>query len=118
MHQVPVFTDFHAARTLIHSLKSSDALARSETLAFVVMPTHLHWLFILKAGHLAEVVGAVTSVAAHRLGRRLWQPGYYDHGVRGDEDLRGMARYIIGNPVRARLVERVGDYPHWDAVWL
>jgi len=29
-----------------------------------------------------------------------------------------MARYIIGNPVRSGLVQRVGDYPFWDAVWL
>ncbi|WP_295448563.1 transposase [uncultured Thiodictyon sp.] len=118
LHQAAVFADFLAARTLIQCLKSSDDLARSETLAFVVMPTHLHWLFVLKAGNLAEVVGAVKSVSAHRLGRRLWQPGYFDHGIRRDEDLRGVARYIIANPVRARLVEQVGDYPHWDAMWL
>jgi len=29
-----------------------------------------------------------------------------------------MARYIVMNPKRAGLVERVGDYPHWDAIWL
>ncbi|MFV3292807.1 transposase, partial [Pseudomonas sp. NY11955] len=29
-----------------------------------------------------------------------------------------VARYIIANPIRAGLVSRVGDYSHWDAVWL
>ncbi|MFV3290267.1 transposase, partial [Pseudomonas sp. NY11955] len=29
-----------------------------------------------------------------------------------------VARYIVANPIRAGLVSRVGDYPHWDAVWL
>ncbi|NJC47919.1 UNVERIFIED_ORG: hypothetical protein GGR78_001170 [Xanthomonas campestris] len=29
-----------------------------------------------------------------------------------------MARYLIANPLRAELVERVGDYPFWDAIWL
>jgi hypothetical protein len=38
--------------------------------------------------------------------------------LRRDEDLRAVARYVILNPVRAGLVQRVGDYPHWDAVWL
>jgi len=29
-----------------------------------------------------------------------------------------MARYIVANPLRAGLVERIGDYPLWDATWL
>lgn len=48
----------------------------------------------------------------------LWQPGYYDHLIRDDENLRDAARYIVANPLRAGLVERLGDYPLWDAVWI
>jgi len=51
-------------------------------------------------------------------GGPVWQKGYYDHAVRCDEDLRRLARYMIANPLRAGLVERIGDYPLWDAVWL
>jgi hypothetical protein len=29
-----------------------------------------------------------------------------------------LARYVVANPVRAGLVQRVGQYPHWDAIWL
>jgi hypothetical protein len=32
--------------------------------------------------------------------------------------LRDIARYIIANPLRAGLAESIGDYPHWDAIWL
>jgi hypothetical protein len=35
-----------------------------------------------------------------------------------EEDLAQIARYVVLNPVRAGLVRRVGDYPHWDAAWL
>ena len=54
------------------------------------------------------------------LGRQgaLSQKGYHDHGVRREEDLRVLARYVVANPVRAGLVGRVGNYPLWDAVWL
>lgn len=38
--------------------------------------------------------------------------------MRREDDLRAAARYIIMNPVRAGLVEKVGDYPLWDAIWL
>jgi REP element-mobilizing transposase RayT len=113
-----VFADLHPARVLIQALKASDNQGRTETLAFVVMPHHLHWLFFLKAGRLQDVVGAVKSVTAHRLHRPIWQDGYHDHALRQEEDLRDIARYIVRNPLRAGLVTRLGDYPHWDAKWL
>jgi hypothetical protein len=25
---------------------------------------------------------------------------------------------VVGNPLRAGLVEQLGDYPYWDCVWL
>ena len=116
--RVPVFEDLRSARILIQALKASDQQGHSETLAFVVRPDHLHWLFVLKAGRLQDAVGAVKSVTAHRLRQPVWQDGYHDHALRQEEDLRAVARYIIANPVRAGLVERLGDYPHWDAAWL
>jgi putative transposase len=38
--------------------------------------------------------------------------------LRHEDDLAKLPRYIVANPLRAGLVERVGDYSHWDAVWL
>ena len=49
---------------------------------------------------------------------KVWQSTYHDHGRRDDEDLRETARYVVANPLRAGLVRSIGDYPHWDAVWL
>lgn len=51
-------------------------------------------------------------------GQKLWQAGFHDHALRGGEDIRAVARYVIANPLRAGLVGRVGEYPHWDAMWL
>ena len=36
----------------------------------------------------------------------------------GEDDLFAVARYIVANPVRAGLVERIGDYPFWDSAFL
>jgi len=83
------------------------------------MPDHLHWLMQLGSrGSLAQVIGAVKAATAHRIGRRIWQDGFHDHALRQEEDMTSIARYIVANPLRAGLVERLGDYPHWDAVWL
>ncbi len=48
----------------------------------------------------------------------LWQKSFYNHALRKNEDVRAIARYIVSNPLRAGLVENIGDYPLWDAVWL
>ncbi len=50
--------------------------------------------------------------------QRLWQPGFHDRALRAEEDRLAAARYIVANPLRAGLVRRVADYPHWDCVWL
>jgi REP element-mobilizing transposase RayT len=115
----PVFSDLRSARLLVNALREAQARDTATTLAFVVMPDHMHWLMQLGAdASLAKVVGTVKAVTAHRIGRRVWQDGFHDHALRQEEDLAEVARYIVANPLRAGLVERVGDYPHWDAVWL
>lgn len=67
---------------------------------------------------LSRCMGGVKSVSARQLGMPLWQKGFHDHAVRKEEDLPALARYVVANPVRAGLVQRVGQYPHWDAIWL
>jgi REP element-mobilizing transposase RayT len=115
----PVFSDLRSARVLVNALRKAQARNEATTLAFAVMPDHMHWLMQLGAdASLAKVVGAVKAVTAHGIGRRIWQDGFHDHALRQEEDLVEVARYIVANPVRAGLVERAGDYPHWDAVWL
>jgi len=91
---------------------------RAETLCYMLMPDHLHWLLVLHQGKLSEAVKLLKGRTAHAIGQPVWQANYFDHAVRQDEDLRKIARYIVANPLRAKLVERIGDYSLWDAVWL
>jgi REP element-mobilizing transposase RayT len=41
----------------------------------------------------------------------VWQNGYHDHGLRNDEDYRARVRYVMQNPVRAGLVNRIEEFP-------
>ena len=70
----PVFGDFVAGRRLVRILRYSDVRGASKTLAYVVMPDHFHWLFILGARQtLPGVVGTVKSMSARAMGlSRLW----------------------------------------------
>jgi len=119
----PWFKDFKNGRMLVERLQNEQA--RADTLAYVVMPDHLHWLMQLKAGtQLAKVVQNIKKISASKinqsLGRtgKIWQSGYYDHALRKEEDIQSIARYIVANPLRAGLVTEIGQYPLWDAKWL
>ena len=117
--RAPAFADFRAARCVIRAMHEPSVASVVETLAFVVMPDHVHWLVQLNDGvRLGEVVRRFKARVSLGLGSSVWQRGFHDHALRKDEDLAGVARYVVANPVRAGLVRRVGDYPHWDAVWL
>ena len=43
---------------------------------------------------------------------QLWQRGYFDRVLREEEDTVTVARYVLDNPVRARIVESPQDYPY------
>jgi REP element-mobilizing transposase RayT len=51
-------------------------------------------------------------------GTDVWQPGFHDRALRTEDDLPAHARYIVANPMRARIVRHVSEYPFWDAIWL
>lgn len=120
----PVFGDWRIGRLLVAALRAEHEAGRVESLAWVIMPDHLHWLAILHEETLDALMRRIKSRSAIAINsvsgdsRPLWQKGYHDHAVRAEEDLRAMARYVVANPLRAGLVRSLGDYPPWDAVWL
>jgi len=117
-NRTPYFSSLDNGRKVVRQLMALQAEGRAETLCYVVMPDHFHWLLVLHEGKLSEVVRLLKGRSARAIGQAVWQANYFDHAVRQDEDLRKMARYIVASPLRAKLVERIGDYSLWDAVWL
>ena len=121
-----VFTDINTGRIVVREMMRSVRYGDTNTLAFVVMPDHLHWMFSLTGDRtLSSVVGAVKRHSARQLNeqcsrnrRLVWQRGFHDHALRREQDVIHAARYVVANPLCAGLVNRIGDYPLWDAVWL
>ena len=122
----PIFSDFHCARIVIKTIRYMEQTCEVDSLSFVIMPDHLHWLISLRDKiALSQVVARVKRRSAYqineynnKIGSSVWQKGFHDYALRKDDEIKDVARYIVANPLRAGLVNKIGDYPFWDAVWL
>ncbi len=123
LNRANVFHDLYHGRCVVAALRRAEPAA--QTLAYVVMYDHLHWLMQLKEGHrLSSVVQLVKSTSARSLNRyrngqgAVWSKGFHDRALRKEEDVKDYARYIVANPLRAGIVGSVREYSLWDAIWL
>lgn len=77
---------------------------RYRLIAYVAMDDHVHVLVQPTAVPVVRLVDSWKSFTAHQLqglhGRRgpVWEEESSDRIVAGDEELRGKAEYIVGNP--------------------
>lgn len=126
-----VFSDFYYGRLVVQAIRKQHQLGKIDSLAFVVMPDHLHWLCTLQGDNsLAKIMRQVKGSSSYQiqkirrergeipLHQPLWQDGYHDHALKKEDDLQKAGRYIVANPLRAKLVANIGDYSLWDAIWL
>jgi len=122
--RIPWFQVMSFACVMCRNLEKPGCLADAKNLCWVVMPDHVHLLVQLGTKPLGKVVNQMKSRTARLLNREIgrsgqfWAPGFHEHGLRKEEDMLDIARYIVVNPLRAGLVNRVADYPYWNAVWL
>lgn len=122
----PLFNNFNNARFVIKSLRHVEHARHLQSLCFVIMPDHLHWLLsLVSASDLSQLVADVKRRSSYRIneqskkiGSVIWQPGFHDYALRKEDGIKGVARYVIANPLRAGLFDKIGDYPFWDAAWL
>jgi len=120
-----IFDEFNAGCAAARCFENTAILGDAKMLAWVLMPDHAHWLLQLGEKDELDIVVNRLKSSSSRLANRvldrqgmLWEPAYHDHALRVEEDLLNIARYIVANPLRAGLVQRIGDYPFWNAIWV
>src|SRR6266704_356636 len=91
-----------------------------ELSAWVVMPNHVHLLFLPKVA-VAKIMrwpkGSTARRANLLLGRTglpFWQDESYDHWVRNTSEFDRITGYIEANPVNAGLVDSIDLWP-WSS---
>ena len=120
-----LFEDWAIAADAARILSAAPNWQGSRLMAWVLMPDHWHGLVLLGDGEvLSSRIGWIKAESSRALRRRhstlgsVWARSYHDRALRMEDDVVDAARYVVLNPVRAGLVQRIGDYPFWDAVWV
>lgn len=85
---------------------------------YVVMPNHIHIIFVLcEEQTLSKVISAFGKFTARKINElhgckgRVWQHGFYDHCLRREVSYERHLRYIYENPVRKGWVQSPEDWP-------
>ena len=93
---------------------------RVAMLSFVVMPNHVHALFMLREGWtLEQMLHSWKRFSSVRINRiigsegELWQRDYFDRLVRDQQHMENVIRYIRRNPAKAKL--REGEFILWES---
>jgi putative transposase len=104
------------------------------TIAVCLLPDHLHCIWSLPQGDsnfsirwkeikrlYTKAYLAVDNSSRLRQGSNykegvaaVWQPRYWEHAIRDQNDLNRHLDYLHYNPVKHGLVERVADWP-WSS---
>ncbi|HUT13916.1 MAG TPA: transposase [Thermoguttaceae bacterium] len=118
--RAPLFQSGQARTLLGQVMREQREQAPFETLAIVLMPDHLHALWTLPEGdddypnrwkaikakftsRWLEAGGGEQPVSdgyRHQRRRGIWQPRFFEHTIRDEEDLHNHADYIHYNPVK------------------
>lgn len=88
-------------------------------LSYVVMPNHVHVLFVPHGDHgLSKTLGGWKGYTAKEINRvenrrgTLWQSNFWDRLIRSPEHFQRVVRYIRENPENAKLSK--GEYARWE----
>ena len=107
---------------VIDILLSEQQRLNCRVYIYCLMPDHIHFLISPEFDgasvltYVKQFKGKTTNFS-WRAGwnGRLWQPRFYDHIIRSDENLRVISEYIIANPVRKGFTSVPDDWP-WSGI--
>jgi REP element-mobilizing transposase RayT len=85
---------------------------------WVIMPNHVHLVLWPAPGFTVSQIlrsrkrqtARKANLILGRTGETFWQPEYYDHWIRDDEEKARIQRYIRDNPVKAGLCKTAEDW--------
>ena len=77
LEREPVFEDYGLGRVVIHQFRKVQEQGIADSLAFVVMPDHVHWLIRLHRGSLGQLMCQVKSISAKGVNEAAGRAGAF-----------------------------------------
>jgi REP element-mobilizing transposase RayT len=112
-----LFVDPPLVAAVVEQMMHNAERFEFAVLAYVLMPDHVHVLVEADSERsdfpaFVKRFKQTTGFAYRRdTGQPLWQHGYHERVLRNDEATETVVRYILENPIRARLSAELGEYP-------
>jgi putative transposase len=95
------------ADLLLKSIADIKRRVPFNTIAWVIMPDHLHMIIDIGDNNLSSVIQRIKmsfgALFRKRIGAhsgRVWQNGFWDHVIRDENDMNRHMDYIHFNPVK------------------
>jgi REP element-mobilizing transposase RayT len=92
--------------------------------AWVVMPNHVHAVLWPTPNQLLGDIlrnwkgytAREANLLLGRTGQAMWQEESFDHWIRSDDEKARICRYVINNPITARLCATPEEW-QWSSAW-
>ncbi len=96
---------------ILQAARHYHDLGRWHLRLFLIMPDHVHGLAAIpRTETLRKVMASWKSYVAKQTGI-TWQRDFFDHRPRDWPAVLEKEKYILENPVRAKLVEKAENWP-------
>ncbi len=139
---IKIFTEDSYCNLLIKNIKHYQHKYKFEILAYVIMPTHFHWIIVTnsKNGTISDIMRDIKKYSAWDImenlekekssfmktfrdegakfknqRRKLWMPRFDDEVIRNEKMFWTKLHYIHKNPVKANLVRLPEQYKYSSA---
>lgn len=143
VRHIPIFEDHSFCDILIENIKFYQNRYRFEILAYIIMPSHFHWILEVnpKFGTISDIMRDIKKFTAWKIfdeidkgkykelenifreeanglfdqRRKLLMPRFDDEVIRNQKMFWTKLEYIHRNPVKAGLVYKPEDYKYSSA---
>ena len=110
-HDAPQVQLSKIGKTVEQYIRSTHNIPHVSVDKYVIMPNHFHMILVIEQGETTEfssraneavphAIGTLKRLCNRDLGENVFQRGYHDHVIRGEQDYQKIWSYIDDNPRR------------------
>ncbi|MEQ1531049.1 MAG: transposase [Methylococcales bacterium] len=118
----PIFADAHHIFLLRQAFREVKNKRPFALLAIVILPDHLHclWRLPIDDADFSTRWQMIKTAFSRRVpsspnkngAKRIWQPRFFEHGIRDEHDFKKHLDYIHYNPVKHGFAARPSAWPY------